>query len=117
MSDQDDLDDKVYYLESTPYQSPIDIRQIDIDTNLNSLVIFGKRIEFNPSNEFHHIVSEAGYDLYLRVIEIATAEQADNISRCLPVAQVALSVKNRALELFSDKNFMNGLKLEDQLGL
>jgi hypothetical protein len=117
MSDQDDLDDKVYYLESTPCQRPIDIRQVDIDTNLNSLVIFGKKIEFNPNNEFHHIVSETGYDLYLRVIEIATAEQADNIAKCVPIAQIALNVKNRALELFADKNFMNGLKLEDELGL
>lgn len=74
-------------------------------------------IDFNPNNDFHHIVKEIGYDRYLRVIEIATAEQADNIARCVPVAQIALNVKARALEIFADKNFMNGMKLEDELGL
>lgn len=74
-------------------------------------------MEFNPNNEFHHIVKEIGYERYLRVIEIATTEQANNIARCMPVAQIASNVKARALEIFADKNFMNGMKLEDELGL
>lgn len=117
MSEKDDFDDKVCCSESTHYQKPIAIGQMEIDIDLSSLVLFGKKIDFNSNNEFHHVVSEAGYDLYLRVIEIATAEQVDNIAKCVPIAQIALNVKNRALELFADKNFMNGLKLEDDLGL
>jgi hypothetical protein len=74
-------------------------------------------INFNENNEFHKIVREIGYDRYLRVIEMATAEQADNISRCVPIAQIALSVKSRALEIFSDKSLMSGMRLEDELGL
>ena len=117
MSEKDDFDDKACCSESTHYQKPIAIGPMEIGIDLSSLVLFGKKIDFNPNNEFHHVVSEAGYDLYLRVIEIATAEQVDNIAKCVPIAQIALNVKNRALELFADKNFMNGLKLEDDLGL
>ncbi len=74
-------------------------------------------IDFNPKNEFHKIVKEIGYDLYLRVIEMATTEQSDNITKCVPVAQIALNVKARALEIFSDKDLMNGMRLEDEIGL
>lgn len=117
MSEKDDFDDVVCCSELNHHQKTIAIGQMEIDTDLSNLVLFGKKIDLNPNNEFHHVVSKTGYDLYLRVIEIATAEQADNIARCVPIAQIALNVKNRALELFANENFMIGLKLEDELGL
>lgn len=74
-------------------------------------------IDFNPDNEFHQIVKKIGYERYLRVIEIATFEQAENIQGCVPIVQIALNVRNRAVKLFADKSLMNGMRLEDELGL
>lgn len=74
-------------------------------------------IDFNPTNEFHVIIKEVGYDIYLRIIEMATAEQQENIEKCMPVAEIAMNVRKRALELFADTNFINGMCLEDRLGL
>lgn len=74
-------------------------------------------VGFNHENEFHQTVKNIGYERYVRVIEIATFEQAENIQNCVPIAQIALNVRNRALELFADKSMMNGMRLEDELGI
>jgi hypothetical protein len=74
-------------------------------------------IDFNPHNAFHQIVKEIGYDRYVRIIEMATLEQAESIQKCLPIAQISRNVRNRALELFANKNLLSGMRLEDELGL
>lgn len=72
---------------------------------------------FNPNNPFHRAVKQYGYSTYAQVILIATADHQNAIAKCEPISNIALRIRNRALELLDDETFMNGLRLENDLGL
>lgn len=72
---------------------------------------------FDPNNPFHCAVKQFGYSTYAQVILIATIDHQDAITKCKPITSITLSISKKALELFNNNDFMNGLRLQNELGL
>lgn len=72
---------------------------------------------FNLNNPFHRAVKKFGYVAYVQVIFITTTDHQRSIAACEPITDIFLNIRNRALELFDNANFMSGLKLQNELGL
>jgi uncharacterized protein YdbL (DUF1318 family) len=72
---------------------------------------------FDSSNPFHQAIKTHGEHIYLQVIERATAYQQEAIANEAPINDIANAVKQKALEMFADENFMKGMRLEEDLGL
>lgn len=74
-------------------------------------------LNFDSNNPFHHAIQKYGESIYLQVIDRATAQQQEKIANEVPIIEIAHAVKQNSLEIFGDENLMNGIRLEQDLGL
>ena len=74
-------------------------------------------LNFDSSNPFHHAIKKYGESIYLQIIERATAQQQEDIASEMSITEIANVVKQKSLEMFADENLMNGIRLEQDLGL
>ena len=74
-------------------------------------------LNFDSNNPFHHAIKKYGESTYLQIIERATAQQQEDIASEMPIIEMANAVKQKSLEMFADENLMNGIRLEQDLGL
>lgn len=74
-------------------------------------------LNFDSNNPFHHAIKRYGESIYLQIIERATAQQQGEIASEVPITEIANAVKQKSLEMFADENLMNGILLEQDLGL
>lgn len=74
-------------------------------------------LNFDSNNPFHHAIKKYGESIYLQIIERATAQQQEDIASEIPITEMANAVKQKSLEMFADENLMNGIRLEQDLGL